>query len=139
MEKKRNVSILIPYKIENQSLFVFLQKREKNRKVLPGYFAFFGGKIEEGETSEQALEREIQEELCFMPKGYEFFGKYDFTDWAANVYFLKVSNNFEKEISVVEGEYGNFFSEDEIKNESMIASHDKDILGDFYRLLNTKK
>ena len=77
MEKKRHVSILIPYKIKDQQVLVFLQKREKDRKVLPGHFAFFGGKIEEGENPEEALDREIKEELCFNPKGQEFLGKYD--------------------------------------------------------------
>ncbi len=133
MEHKRNVSILIPYKIANKKeISIFLQKREKDRKVLPGYFAFFGGKIEDGETPEKAMEREIREEMSFTPKGYAFFLKYDFTDWSANVYCLKVNNNFEKEIKIQEGECGKFFSEKEISLETMIADHDRSILKDFY-------
>lgn len=36
----------------------------------PGYWGFFGGHIEPGETPEQALKRELQEEI-----GYTFTGK----------------------------------------------------------------
>ena len=45
MENKREVSILIPYKIKNKKIFIYLQKRSMDRKILPGHFAFFGGKI----------------------------------------------------------------------------------------------
>ena len=137
MEKKREVSVLIPYKIQTDGIFVYLQKREKDRKTLPGHFAFFGGGVEEGETPIQTLEREIQEELCFTPKGYEFLGKYDFS-WLANVYFLKVDDNFEKGIKVMEGDYGKFFSETEVANEPMMIDEDKSILKDLYKILAKK-
>src|SRR5437764_184345 len=132
MEQKRNVSILIPYKIENKEIFTYLQKREKDRKVLPGYFAFFGGKIEDGESPERAMEREIQEEMCFTPKEYTFLGKYDFIDWSTNVYFLEVYSDFEKKVKIMEGEYGKFLSEEEIVNEPMIIKEDKEVLRDLY-------
>lgn len=37
---------------------VLLQRKAKDSKVLPNQWAFFGGGIEEGETPEQALQRE---------------------------------------------------------------------------------
>ncbi|OGZ72268.1 MAG: hypothetical protein A2908_03960 [Candidatus Staskawiczbacteria bacterium RIFCSPLOWO2_01_FULL_38_12b] len=135
MEKKRNVSVLIPCRIQNKQVFVYLQKREKNRKVLPDHFGFFGGKIEERETPAQALEREIQEEMCFVPKGCEFLSKYDFIDWSSNVYFLEVNDNFEKEVKIMEGEYGKFFSEKEALSEPMLTDDNKDILRDLYVFL----
>ena len=127
MNNQREVSVLIPYKINNDEIFVYLQKREKDRKVLPDHFAFFGGRIEEGETPEQTLEREIQEEMCFTPKDYIFLEKYYFLEnpvsgWIAHVYYLKVDDNFEKVIKIMEGEYGKFFSENEVVNEPMIIS-----------------
>lgn len=36
-------------------------------------YGFFGGGIEEGESSEEALKREIKEELSIEIKNYEFF------------------------------------------------------------------
>jgi len=135
MENKRDIAVLIPYKIKEKEIFVFLQKREKDRKVLPGHFAFFGGKIEESESPEQGLKREIQEELCFTPQGYDFFNQYLFDDWTGNVYILEVDDSFESKIKVMEGEYGKFFSQQEVLNESMIIDHDKNILEDLYKKL----
>lgn len=130
--------MLIPYNITNGNFSVYLQKRNKNAKVLPSHFSFFGGKIEEGESANQALEREITEELCFTPTRYAFLGKYSFTEWLANIYFLKVNDNFEQSITVMEGDYGKFFSEDEVENEPMILEEDKKILKDLYQLLRKK-
>ena len=56
----RNVSVLILY---NKDKEILLQHRAKDAKRLPDYWAFFGGGIEDGETPEQALRREIFEEL----------------------------------------------------------------------------
>jgi len=39
-------------------------------------YGFFGGKIKQGETPEQGLEREIKEELNIEIKNYNFFKKY---------------------------------------------------------------
>ncbi len=42
---------------------ILLARRRKGQK-LEGYWEFPGGKIEEGETPQSCLERELQEELC---------------------------------------------------------------------------
>jgi len=59
---------------------VLFQEGEKiliqNRKPWDKYgydYGFFGGKIEEGESPEQALKRELKEELNIIIKDYKFF------------------------------------------------------------------
>ena len=126
---------MIPYKIKDNNIFVFLQKREKDRKISPGCLAFFGGKIEEGESPEEGMKREIQEELCFLPQGYEFLGKYDFSEWISNVYILPVDDNFESKIRIMEGEYGKFFSKAEAFSEPTMIEDNKIILKDLFALL----
>ena len=134
MGKKREVSVLIPYKIQDKQIFVYLQKRSKDFKILPNHFAFFGGKIEEDENPHKTLEREIQEEMSFIPKGYRFFNKYNFT-WNAYVYILKVENNFEDKIKVMEGDYGRWFDEKEILDELKLIDEDKLVLQELYNFL----
>lgn len=59
----------------------FAAKRDYG--FLKGYFEFPGGKIEMGETSFQAIEREIEEELSTAVKAIRSLGKveYDYPDF----------------------------------------------------------
>ncbi|MGA7325842.1 MAG: NUDIX domain-containing protein, partial [Rhodomicrobium sp.] len=56
----RNVSVLALY---NDQKEILLQHRSKDAPRLPDHWAFFGGGIEGEESPEQALAREIYEEL----------------------------------------------------------------------------
>jgi 8-oxo-dGTP diphosphatase len=56
----RRVSVLILY---NDKKEILLQHRTKDAPRLPDHWAFFGGGAEEEENKEEALSREILEEL----------------------------------------------------------------------------
>lgn len=58
----RNVSVLILYGADKN---ILLQHRSKDAERLPDYWGFFGGGIEAGESPEQALKRELVEELLY--------------------------------------------------------------------------
>ena len=49
---------------------ILLEKRSMQKKSDPGLMAIPGGHIEEGESREQALIREMEEELCVRPENY---------------------------------------------------------------------
>ena len=69
--------------IENAKGETFCCKRGPGR-ALEGYWEFPGGKVEEHETHEQTIVREIKEELKSSIEPIEYIGKsyYDYTNLA---------------------------------------------------------
>jgi len=132
MENKRKISILVPYILEEGEVSVYLQKRSKNAKRLPDYFGFFGGGAEGDERPEEALRREMQEEIAFIPEGYAFFKEYDFERSIKSIFLLKVDRGFEQKVTVLEGEYGRWFTEQEALMERKLIDEDKIVLRDLY-------
>ena len=51
---------------------VLLEKRSMQKKFDPGLVAIPGGHIENGESREQALIREMEEELCVRPESFGY-------------------------------------------------------------------
>lgn len=76
--KKRHVSVVIFYDKKH----VLLQNRKSINKAGEEW-GFFGGSLEEGESPEQALVREVGEELGYKIKDYRYIGEYE------NQYFNK--------------------------------------------------
>lgn len=56
---------------------VILQHRDKDAPTRPGYWSFFGGQMEEGETPEQTVRRELKEELGIELADLKFFKRYE--------------------------------------------------------------
>ena len=56
----------------NKAGSVLMQHRSIDAPTSPGLFGLFGGHIEEGETPEHALIREVQEELGILAENYSF-------------------------------------------------------------------
>ena len=95
-------------------------------------FGIFGGHIEAGESPEMALFREILEELDYQPRNVRFFRKYEYMDCEQHIFIGEVDENFEAEINVLEGEYGVFLSESQLKGEKVIE-FDKVVFNDVFR------
>lgn len=72
MIKKRIVSGVAFYDEQNR---ILLQDR-RNIKKYGEEWGFFGGAVEDGEGIEDALKREIKEELQYKLTKFEFFKKY---------------------------------------------------------------
>ena len=125
---KRITAHIIPYMCKGDSFFFFLQKRSDNAGRHPGWFTIFGGGVEKGETLEETMLRESQEELNFIPSNYFYVGEYSDDYSISHYYAVKVLDNFEENIKINEGDYGKFFSEEEIKNESKLTENNKKIL-----------
>lgn len=61
---------------KNGKLLIYLRDN-KPTISFPNHWDFFGGIMEEGETPEQTLVRELQEEIGIELKDYTFFKQYD--------------------------------------------------------------
>ena len=127
---------LIPYRfIENHFEF-YLSHRSKNAKQYPDNWSFWGGGIEENETPEDAMNREIQEELNWKPDEYKLLGTYhDSMPNEKHIFFTKVNNDFENQIEIHESQGGKFFTIQNIETEDGIIFEDKKPLFDLVSLL----
>lgn len=130
---------LIPYRFVDNHFEFYLSHRSKTAKQYPDYWSFWGGEIEGNETPEQALIREIQEELNWTPRNYKLLGTYyDSMPNEKFIYFIKVETDFKKKIEIRESQGGGFFTEDEIKKEKNIIPEDKKALFDLNKKLIRK-
>lgn len=69
--------------IENEQGQLLIARRKKG-KSQAGLWEFPGGKIEEGETDEECLRRELKEEMNIQIDPYEFVGAND--HWYGNLH-----------------------------------------------------
>lgn len=132
---KRLISIFAPIQLTDSTVHIFLQKRSSEAKVLPGYFGFWGGGCESGETPEEGLIREVQEELgiALDQSKVELFNHYEFLGSIKNIYIYYPKAGWEKDHVIGEGDYGKWFSIDEALKRDDIIYEDKVVLNDFER------
>lgn len=140
MMDKRLISILLPIRLQDDRLSVFLQKRSADAKTLPNYFGFWGGGCEEGETPEQGLMREVKEELGvdLALVEVELFNHYEFLRSIKNVYVLRPQAHWEDDHVIGEGDYGQWFFTEEALERTDIIFEDKVVLNDLERRLLKK-
>ncbi|MCX6716001.1 MAG: NUDIX domain-containing protein [Candidatus Taylorbacteria bacterium] len=105
MDKRHN-SMLIPYRFKDGNLYVFLQRRSDDTPRNPDTLGGFGGGIEGEENNEEALLREMQEELEYTPKKHTLLGIFETDHSVSNYYIEEVNEDFEKGITVHEGKGG---------------------------------
>lgn len=109
-ENKRAVSAFVPYRRTNDSYEFYLQKRDATAPSNPGMMSFFGGGIEDGESSLDGLLREVEEELVYKPENLFYFSKYETQNRIFHIFIEEVEGDFESLVQVQEGEYGAFLS-----------------------------
>jgi mutator protein MutT len=130
----RRSSQFIPYRFINGQWFLFVQKRTKDALFAPDLFGIFGGQLEDGESPETGLFREVQEELDYQPHSVRLFRKYEHREWEEHVFVSEVDENFENEIRVLEGQYGRFLNEAELQAE-ILMDVDRTVFDDVFRWL----
>lgn len=123
---KRNLALIILLNAQREFL---LQLRGKNAEIAPNIWSFFGGGIENGETPEAALCREIKEELEYQPKNPKLFltQEYDFGGNTGAKYVFIDKYDPSQKLHQHEGEAMGWFSHEESKKLDM-ADYDRTIL-----------
>lgn len=107
--------------LENDKGDLFLALRDNKPGIpFPNHWDLIGGHIEKGETPEEALVREVKEELDIDLMEYTFYKKYECLEGDAYpnikyIYSGKINIPID-EITLLEGERSQYFSREEILN-----------------------
>lgn len=121
--------------IKKDSKFLF-GKRSLSKKSAPGLWSPISGKIEAGETQEEAIVRECQEEIGLYVQARKKITEFDIDNGKARLHWWIVDivsgNEFLKNDEHTELRW---FSVEEIKNERQIFSQD---IAVFLNLSNLK-
>lgn len=129
--KPRGTSII--FVNENDHVLLFLRDNIPSIPF-PNCWDILGGHIEEGETPEQCIVREMQEEIGQNIENLQVFNMYDMKDRMEYTFWKKANLDISK-ISLTEGQKLKWFSEEEIRNmpEQMIAFDFKAIILQFFK------
>ncbi|ACL76686.1 radical SAM protein [Ruminiclostridium cellulolyticum] len=122
--------------IEDSQGKLLLHHRDCNPKIkYPGTWVLFGGGKEFGETPEQAIRRELMEELNLDISNFIFYGNYHYNDEEEEhlqfVYHMKMDLDISR-VNLNEGAGLGYFSRDEI-NKLQLGFNIRDIVEDFFK------
>jgi 8-oxo-dGTP diphosphatase len=121
------VSIII-INDENQ---VLLQLRDDKPSIpFPNKWVTLGGSVEQGESPEEAIKRELKEEIEFKLVNFELFKSYEWPDRVEFVFQAKFNFNLET-VPLHEGQRIGYFSWKQIQ-EMNLAFNDDEIFRDYF-------
>ena len=91
----------------NNKLLIYLRD-DKPEIPFPNHWDLFGGHVEENETPEEALVRELKEELNIDVSNYKFYKQFEsFAESKPNIKFVFVEKikQAAEELTLYEGQY----------------------------------
>lgn len=133
---KYEVSLIILYDESEKRLL--LQHRTPDAKLLPDYWAFFGGGLKNGETPDDAVRRETQEELSYKLKAPKLVLERNFREGSTKGHlyiYIESFNGNKLSLRLLEGQDWGWFKESEIKGLKM-TKRDRQIIKYITNYLN---
>jgi len=124
---KRDIALLTMVNKEGKFL---LQHRSEHIERWPGYWGFFGGGIEEGETPEEGLRREIQEELGYKTEEHKLIIEQDFvgtSHWGKRYIYVGEYDDSQELVLCSESQDHGWFNLEELEKLKMHADDHKTI------------
>ena len=109
--KRKGCSIII---INSRDQILLFLRDNKSTIPYPNMWDFLGGQIEEGETAEQCIVREIKEEINLDLTDFNHFVTENFPDRIEYVFSKKINLDI-SQIILTEGQKIKWFSFNEIK------------------------
>lgn len=110
---------------------VLLQQRDDNPAIrYPGHWSLFGGTIEEGESAETAVAREVQEEIDFEMKNFGLFREFVQNNKREFAFVGELSAELE-ELTLSEGQGMNVFYPSQLP-ELLIRPDDEETLKEYF-------
>ena len=133
-----DVALILLYDSDGK---VLLQHRTEDAATLPGYWAFFGGRVNEGEAPEEAVRREAKEELDYLPRSPELILEHAFSEGDASGNLYVFAERFAGDMSVLrlqEGQGWGWFDAGGIKPLRMVA-RDRGILEALWKYAGSRE
>ena len=115
----------------NKENKILLNLRDRDHPENPHQWAFLGGGVDENETEEQALLREIKEEIGYELKEYKKIKELFLEKFGKRVFYFGEINKKIDELVLREGEEIKYFTYEEAKKIKINKLHLK-ILKEIY-------
>ncbi|MFA5107314.1 MAG: NUDIX domain-containing protein [Patescibacteria group bacterium] len=109
---------------------LFLLRDDKPTIPHPNQWDVLGGVVEDGETAEQAIVREMHEELELDLKDFKVFKVFHWPEKIETIFYKKLDLDINK-INLHEGQKIKYFSKEELLQMNL-AFHDNEIVRQFF-------
>ena len=122
MDKNSHKKVVVAFLHKGFDLYLLQLRDFKSSIIYPGHWGAFGGAMEEGESPETAIYRELAEEIGYTPETFNFFRQARNDKHKLNVYiFYSEMSVSTAELYLTEGTDMGVFSKEEILTKNLYS------------------